>query len=385
MTLSKFTKLFYVFQFFFDFILIYAVEKLFMQSRGINISQIGILLFIWSILTLLLEMPSGALADRWSRRKILILSGLSFSLCYIIWFFSHSFLLFLLGFVFRTIGGTFASGTLQAYVYDYLKQAKAESSFEQIWGRGNALRTLGIGLAVALGGFLSEISFSLPVLISALSVLIVSLVAFMWPEVKAVKSTGEVGYFQFIKDSLKAVVQNKTLMQIMFYSAIVLALLANLEEFNDIYLNFLGFSRTTIGLVFAFAALCQSLASSIAYKFKKWAWLIINISVVAAALILFIAAFTKSYLTAFLILFLGIILEFVSVLKEGLIQKEIKSHQRATVSSVSGLIMNLLPYQLIFGFIALKYGLQTGYLVFAGFVLSYFVTYILNKKIDYQS
>ena len=191
MKLKTFTKLFYTFQFFFDFILIYAVEKLFMIDRGLDISQIGILLFLWSVMTLLLEVPSGALADRWSRRKMLILSGLSFSICYLIWLFSYSFTLFLLGIFFRTIGGTFASGTLQAYVYDYLKSIKKEFKFEKIWGKGNALRVLGIGVAVGIGGILSDISFGLPVILSAFSVLIVALVAYLWPEVQPSKSTEE--------------------------------------------------------------------------------------------------------------------------------------------------------------------------------------------------
>lgn len=120
---------------------------------------------------------------------MLILSGVFFSLCYFVWLFSRSFWLFLFGFLLRTLGGTFASGTLQAYVYDYLKFNRAEGKFEQIWGRGNALRTLGIGTAVAFGGFLSEVSYDITVLLSSLSVSAISIVAFLWPEVEAAEST----------------------------------------------------------------------------------------------------------------------------------------------------------------------------------------------------
>lgn len=355
-----------------------------MLDRGLDLSQIGILLFLWSMMTLVLEVPSGAIADRWSRRKMLILSGLSFFLCYVIWVFSHSFWMFSFGFLLRTIGGTFASGTLQAYVYDFLKKAKVEFKFEKIWGRGNALRTLGIGVAVGLGGFLSEVSYELTVILSALSVVIISVIAFIWPEVKASTSTEEVKYWQFVKNSFKTVIHNKTLLQLMIFTAIVLAWLANLEEFNDVYLNFLGFSRSTIGLILAGACLCQSLASSIAHKFKNRAWLMINISVIITALVMLMAFFIKSPFMAIGILSLGVMLEFISVLKEGLIQRETKSYQRATISSFSSLIMNLLPYQLVFGFIASQNGLQVGYLVFGVFVMSYFVFSLFTKKVVKQ-
>jgi len=345
-----------------------------MIDRGLDLSQIGILLFLWSVMSLLLEVPSGALADRWSRRKMLILSGLSFSICYSIWLFSHSFSLFLLGFFFRTIGGTFASGTLQAYVYDYLKSIKKESKFEKIWGQGNALRVLGIGVAVGVGGILSDISFNLPVLLSAFSVLVVALIAFIWPEVQPIQSTQETKYWQFIKEATQTVFHNQTLLKLTIYTAITLTLLANLEEFNDIYLNFLGFSRSSIGLIFALAGGAQSLASSLAHKFTKHSWFLIHLSAVISVLVLIAVSLIKHPLMAIPILLLGVILEFISVIKEGLIQKEISSHQRATVSSLNKFVMNLIPSQLAFGFVASNYGLQLGYAVFAVIGLSYFIT-----------
>ncbi|MFH1602079.1 MAG: MFS transporter [Candidatus Shapirobacteria bacterium] len=382
MKIRSFTKLFYIFQFFTDFVFIYAVEKLFMLNRGLNLSQIGILLFLWSAMTLLLEVPSGAIADRWSRRKMLILSGISYSLCYFLWIFSHSFWLFLFGFLLRTIGSTFSSGTLQAYVYDFLKTKKAENHFEIIWGKGNALRTLGIGIAVALGGFISEISFTITVFLSALPVLTTAIIAFIWPEVEIAQSTQETKYWQFVKNSFKTIKESKVLLRLMIYLAIVLAWLASLEEFNDIYLNSLGFSRSIIGLIFALAAAGQALASSLAHKFKKHSWLIINLSVIITALIMFTAAIIKHPIMAIGILFLGVMMEFVSVIKESIVQKETKSYQRATVSSMSGLIMNLIPHQLAFGFIANYYSFQVGYGFFGIFVLLYFLItlFVPNNK-----
>jgi len=126
--------------------------------------------------------------------------------------------------------------------------------------------------------------------------------------------------------------------------------------------------------------LFQSLASSVAHKFKKHAWLVINLSVIVTALVMLMASLSKSPLMAIGILSLGVMLEFISVLKEGMIQKETKSYERATVSSFSGLIMNLLSYQLVFGFIASQNGLQVSYLVFGVFVLSYFLLSIFTNS-----
>jgi predicted MFS family arabinose efflux permease len=370
---NTFIRLFYIFQFFFDFIFIYAVEKLFILSRGMNLTQIGILLFLWSVMSLLFEVPTGILADRWSRRKMLILSGLFFSTCYTIWIFSNSFSIFLLGFMFRTLGATFASGTLQAYLFDYLKSHDLSNDFEKILGKGNALRTLGIGTAVAFGGFFSQISYNFALIASAISILTISVIAFLWPEIKPITPTGEENYWHFLRNSIDTVRKSRVLLKIVLFSAIVLAIFANLEEFNDVYLKFLGFPNSIIGLIFAVATIGQSIASFYAHKFKNHAWKVLNIITIIGAVVLLLAAFVKNPLMAIGILFLGILLEFSNVLNEGAIQREIEPHQRATVASLNKFVMNVLPFQLLFGIIANTYRLQLSYLFFGLAILTYFL------------
>ncbi len=371
--LSIFTRLFYLSRFFFDFILIYAVEKLFFVSRGLNLSQIGVLLFMWSVMTLILEVPTGILADRWSRRKMLILAGMFFSTCYIIWIFSHSFEIFLLGFFFRTLGSTFTSGTLQAYLYDFLKLHNQEGQFEKIWGKGNALRTLGTGVAVFLGGILSQVSYSLPLVISAISVFIVSVITFLWPEIKIVTPTGEENYWVFVKSAIKTVGKNRNLLRIVLYSVIIFAAFSDLEEFNDIYLNFLGFPNYLMGIIFALAMVAQSLASSIAHKFKNYSWTTLNITAIIGMIILLLTAWIRHPLMVIGVLLLGVILEFSRVLSDGIIQKEVSQHQRATLTSLNSFVSNIIPIQLAFGFIAFRFHLQWSYAFLALYCTLYFL------------
>ena len=377
---SLFIKLFYIFQFFFDLIFIYAVEKLFFLSRDINLAQIGILLFSWSLMTLLFEVPTGIIADHWSRRKMLILSGLFFSICYFIWIFSNSFWLFLLGFLFRTLGGTFASGTLQAYVYDYLKINKKEHEFEKIWGKGNALRTLGIGVAVAFGGFFSQVSYIFTLVMSSISVLTVSFIAVIWPEIPIITLTGEKDYWNFLKDSIKTVRKNPYLLRIIIFSATVFSIFGSIEEYNDVYLQFLGFPNSTIGLIFLIATIGQSAASYFAHKFKKYSWSVLNIIALIGSIVLLNASLFKHPIMAAAILLLGILLEFSRVLNEGIIQREVIPNQRATVASLNSFVDNLIPYALIFGVIANNFKLQLSYAIMGILVLLYFVFLFLFKK-----
>lgn len=384
MRASVFIKLFYVFEFFFDLIFIYAVEKLFFLSRGISLSQIGLLLFFWSAMTLVFEVPTGILADHWSRRKMLILSGIFFSIAYFTWIFANSFLIFLFGFVFRTLGGAFASGTLQAYVYDFLKLNHRENEFEKIWGRGNAFRTLGLGVAALLGGIFSQISYVFTLSASSISVLTVSLIAFLWPEVPVFTSTREVNYWHFFKDSLQTVWKNIYLLRIVIYTVTVFSVFGAIEEYNDVYLKFLGYPNYIIGLIFALATVGQTIASLVAHKFKNYSWITLNIIAVIGVGILFLASLVKHPLMVVAILFLGIMLEFSRILNEGVIQREANPTQRATVASLNSFVNDLIPLGLIFGLIADNFKLQYSYAFMGLFTLTYFIFLLFLKPKQHE-
>ena len=73
------------------------------------------------------------------------------------------------------------------------------------------------------------------------------------------------------------------------------------------------------------------------------------------------------------VLFLGIMLEFSRVLNEGIIQREVPAHQRATLASLNSFVSNIIPLQLAFGFIADHYRLQLSYAFLAAYSLTYFL------------
>jgi MFS family permease len=366
--------LLFAYHFFGDLILIYAVDKLFLLSRNISIQEIAILVAIWSGLTILLEVPTGALADRWSRKYTLVLSGLFYSLCYVTWIFSYSFWLFALGFLFRTLGGTLESGTLQAYTYDFLKRYGKEDDFEKIWGRCVTRRVIGTAIAVALGGFLSEISYTLVLVFSALSPLVVMSVAFLLPEVKSINRETGKSYFSYFRGGLKQAFSNKVILKIMLYSGIILATLGLLEEYDQVLISErLGFSNTFIGIWAAAAVCISSVGSFFAHRLKNLGWRVLWIIGVASGTGLIVIAFVRNpvILGCLLVNCISLLLALVTI--EGMIQREIKTQERATITSVNGVVSEVgtVVFSLFIGFIANRFGIHIGYGVLGIIVLVY--------------
>lgn len=100
---------------------IYPVYILMFKANGLSLTQISFLLAIWFLSVVSLEIPTGVLADHWSKKTMLIIGGLYKAIGYISWFFSESFALFALGFILWGISESFCSGSEEALLYDNLK------------------------------------------------------------------------------------------------------------------------------------------------------------------------------------------------------------------------------------------------------------------------
>jgi MFS family permease len=53
------------------------IEKLFMTTIGFNAASVGAMAAVYAVVVPVMEVPSGVLADRWSRRGVLILASIA--------------------------------------------------------------------------------------------------------------------------------------------------------------------------------------------------------------------------------------------------------------------------------------------------------------------
>src|SRR5262249_44564357 len=112
----------YLYKIFDNFMLIYALYAvMFAQRGGLDTFQISVLFIIWTATGIVFEVPTGALADKYSRRGILAMGEIIRGLGYVTWLVWPTFWGFAIGFVGWGIGESLDSGTFQALVYDELR------------------------------------------------------------------------------------------------------------------------------------------------------------------------------------------------------------------------------------------------------------------------
>lgn len=104
-------------------------------ENGLSDAEISTLFLIWSCVGIVAEVPTGAIADRFSRRGALVSAGVLQAVGYAVWILFPGFTGYAAGFVLWGLGGALSSGSLEALVYDGLDVLDATEQFPRLLGR----------------------------------------------------------------------------------------------------------------------------------------------------------------------------------------------------------------------------------------------------------
>ena len=158
-------KFFICFRMFFNARFYYPVFAIYFLEHGLTWEQFGILNGIWAITIILLEVPSGALADTLGRKRLLVLAGL----CMIVemlallcapmdgsvWVFT----LFAVNRIISGVAEAAASGADEALAYDSLKEAGMEKEWGKALERAQRFTSLAFFFAMMTGSAFYDADF----------------------------------------------------------------------------------------------------------------------------------------------------------------------------------------------------------------------------------
>jgi DHA1 family quinolone resistance protein-like MFS transporter len=144
------------------------VFVLFMQSRGINLMQLGIVMGFYSATIVVLELPTGGLADAVGRKKVALLAHSIDILAGLFFFFSFSFWGFLMGMILMGVARALNSGALDAWYVDSLQAADPGIDIQPALAQVGTVTLLALGIGTLAGGALPTLFSDLPAAETAL-------------------------------------------------------------------------------------------------------------------------------------------------------------------------------------------------------------------------
>ena len=133
------------------------IEKLFMTQIGFDAAAVGAMAAAYAAVTPLLEVPSGILADRWSRRWVMILGCIALMVSSLIGGLSHNVITYVIGAMVLGVYFAFSSGTVDSIVYDAVVEETGSNELYEKWiGRIRAVESAAFVLSALAGGVLAQ-------------------------------------------------------------------------------------------------------------------------------------------------------------------------------------------------------------------------------------
>ncbi len=139
-----------------------AVMILLAQSRGVGLAEIGLFMGLYSIVVAVLELPSGALADKMGRKRAYIIGGLLNVLARVVFLLAFDLTAFLAFAVVLGASRALTSGALEAWFIDALQAEDPATDLQPELAAAGSYQLVGLALGTLAGGALPTLFSFLP-------------------------------------------------------------------------------------------------------------------------------------------------------------------------------------------------------------------------------
>jgi MFS family permease len=119
-------------------------------EKGLDFTQIGLLIAVRELTTNLLEIPSGAVADVFGRRLSMILSFVAYVVAFCLFGFATGIWLLVAGMVLYGVGEAFRSGTHKAMIFAWLRREGRQDERVRVYGYTRSWSKYGSAVSVLL-------------------------------------------------------------------------------------------------------------------------------------------------------------------------------------------------------------------------------------------
>lgn len=370
----------------------YPVYGLLFTDHGLSASEVSTLFIIWSTTAFLLEVPSGAWADVFSRRKLLVLGALIGGLGFASWIVVPSYAGFALGFVLWGISSALISGTFEAFVYDELAERGAADRYAGLIGRGKAAALVMNLAATALAAPLYELGgYPLLGAVSVCSCLAQAAVALSLPEAAPVATADETEevepgagggplgrYAAMLRSGLTEVATSRIVRKAVALVALLGGFLA-FDEYFPLLAREIGASTTLVPLLIAGTVAAQAIGGALAGPAYRMRGSLLAIGLAVSAGLLAWGALSGTA-QGFVPIAVGYgVMQLVIIVAEARLQDAITGPARATVTSVSGLFAEVFAVLVYAGFALGSLWLALPALV-AGLTVPLFLTALITSS-----
>lgn len=229
----------------------------------ISIFQIQLIQSWFSFWVFILEVPTGAVADKIGRKHSIALGSAVVAIAIIIYGSFANFYSFLLAEFIFAIGYALCSGADQALLYDTLKEQGREGESKKILGRADSFHMLGMLLAAPFGSLIAaKFGLNAPQLASSIPFFLAAAIGYSIREPRIRSDQETPKYIDIVKKGFRTIKENKVVRTLAIDSVLVSAASYFVVWFNQPILKSIGIPIIYFGLAHSFLLLTEIFVSS---------------------------------------------------------------------------------------------------------------------------
>lgn len=385
---------YYLLIFLFEFAigLSFATYVLFLLNKGLDIFQVMLINLSFMIGNFIFEIPTGAYADYFGRRKSIILSSLFMIVGLLVYFESINIFMFVIAEVILALSLTFASGALDAWMVDSMENKGYIGRVDFVFSHAAIIGKVSALLAGLIGAYIGSISLALPFGVGAVVALAALLVSvFFIRENFTQKKTLNLGTSlsqlgMVAKDSITFGANHKVIFWLILSSILAQLAFQPLNMYWAPRMNELAGNQIWLmGWVWAgmctFMILGGFIVKALLKKEKSYAWILIT-----TALFLSIPILLSSVSNIFSIVLVSFLTYeigrgMLNPAHKAYLNKHIPSEKRATVLSFDSMMgkAGAAFGLLILGWIAKNTNIQITWFI-SGILLSVLIPIYLRAR-----
>ncbi len=251
---------------------------LLLLARGLTLVQISLIESIMIFTIFLMEVPTGVLADRVGRKWSIFASTLLLMSGEVIFIFARSFEWYIVIALLTGTGFAFASGALEALVYDSLpssSKVKREDAMKRAMGRVNSWGQIAFVIAPIVGGLIIGAggvdNFIPAIALTAAALLVGAVVCLTLREPAQDSAEAKTSSMTLLRDGLGLLRHHQRLrrlaMLVIFTTPITSSLVTTL---GPPYLTQNEVSPFVVAIVLSVGSLLAAITQRYAYKLEAW-------------------------------------------------------------------------------------------------------------------
>lgn len=168
---------FITFTFGFGHAFFFSTYSIYLMSKGLDLLQINVVNCVFMASVFLLEIPTGAYADLFGRKRSFVTSCFVYGLAMIIYWQADSFWICIVAELFAALGAALHSGAMEAWIVDSMRIAGHRGGLRTLFRREHYVSQVGIVGGSLLGAYIAQYDLSLPWLVAGVSMILVGIFA----------------------------------------------------------------------------------------------------------------------------------------------------------------------------------------------------------------